>query len=54
MRSILDYNLVHRETSSSFDHLKETRTRATYNWPNPKFIKPIKILAVTRDESRGE
>lgn len=51
MLSILNYNLVHGESSTS--HMKEIWTRATYVCPNLKTINPIKILAAIRDESIG-
>ena len=52
--SILDYNLVHKETSLMLDHVKETRTQATYDCTLSKIINPINILATMRDKSRGE
>jgi len=49
--SILGFNLVHREILSSFGGNPKAQ-RDTYNMTNSKFIKPIKILAFSRGESK--
>jgi hypothetical protein len=47
--SCLDYNLV--AGRGSLGRLKET-LRSTYDVSSPKFVNPIKILPVTRSDSR--